>query len=881
MAKKNFFIFFRAIFLLAVFLSFSISEVFAAVTVVPASGGSAISADTTGGAYTSLTGPVITEGVTADIGTGTIILNAPAGFNFNTAANSVTAARTDVVGTGCNNPRRLLINGGISQTVTPTATTITISITKTTSSSCRNVITWSGIQVRPIAGTPLASGNITKSGTSSISGVTDGVTNFGTLTEIAGAKNKLTFITQPSSAAIVNTDFAIKPVIKLQDQFGNTVTSDSTSIVSRTAVLSTQTCGGTAGSGILTSTPANNSAVTAGILTYTAMQYSYGESIKICVTSTGVTSALSNTITVSNSVPTTTNISPTTKTVGDPQFTLTVNGTNFVVNSIVQFNGSSRVTTYVSSTQLTAIIPSTDLTIAGTHNITVFNPTPGGGTSNAQTFTVNLAPDTTAPAAITNLSLSNPTTSSIDVSWTAPGDDGSAGTATTYDLRYSTSAINSGNFSSATQVAGEPTPSVAGSAESMTVTGLNSSTIYYFALETSDEALNVSDISNVPSLETLATPPGPDIIAPAAVTDLTLSNPTTSSITASWTAPGDDDNTGVAAGYDLRYSESLITAGNFDSAMQVSGEPAPNIAGTNQSAVVGGLLAGTTYYFALKTSDEVPNVSGISNVPSLATAEIPKTSPVVPSGSGSSVAPTRVIFSGRAYPDGKIRIYRRSLIESVFANTYLPNSDIEIDSEGNFSKTFTAILQSNYLFAVEAEDKNGQKSGVLGFTANLLSNNELKAENLFLPPTINFSKTAITKGQEIKISGYAYPDCDVELVLDNTLRYKTKSDSEGYYQLILNTQRFSPKLHFVAIRQIDKDSIKSDFSLTKTFSVSLLNNPQTDLNADGKVDVTDWSMFLSRWKSTNINIKIRLDFNLDGKVDVVDFSIFLKSIKGL
>ena len=111
----------------------------------------------------------------------------------------------------------------------------------------------------------------------------------------------------------------------------------------------------------------------------------------------------------------------------------------------------------------------------------------------------------------------------------------------------------------------------------------------------------------------LPTPP-----PPAAVTDLALSDASDSAITVSWTAPGDDGNTGTATSYDLRYSTSLITAGNFDSATQVTGEPAPQPAGTSQSKVVSGLSPSTLYYFALKTSDEVPNASAMSNVPSLA-----------------------------------------------------------------------------------------------------------------------------------------------------------------------------------------------------------------------------------------------------------------------
>ncbi len=69
--------------------------------------------------------------------------------------------------------------------------------------------------------------------------------------------------------------------------------------------------------------------------------------------------------------------------------------------------------------------------------------------------------DAVAPAAVSNLATSSPTSTSITLTWTAPGDDGNTGTAASYDIRYSTSTINEGNWPSATQVTGEPTPQAA------------------------------------------------------------------------------------------------------------------------------------------------------------------------------------------------------------------------------------------------------------------------------------------------------------------------------------------------------------------------------------------------------------------------------------
>ncbi len=216
--------------------------------------------------------------------------------------------------------------------------------------------------------------------------------------------------------------------------------------------------------------------------------------------------------------------------------------------------------------------------------------------------------DATAPDAVT-LSTGTISDTSVQLNWTSPGDDASSGTAATYDIRYSTAAIDAGNFAAATTVSGEPTPLVAGTAQSYTVTGLSPLTTYYFAIKTGDEVVNWSTVSNSPSAVTLSG----DAIPPADTIDLDVTAWTTSSLTVSWTSPGDDGNSGTATTYDIRYSTSPITAGNWASATAAAGEPAPLVAGTTQSLNIAGLSAGTMYYFAMKTSDSVPNTSGLSN----------------------------------------------------------------------------------------------------------------------------------------------------------------------------------------------------------------------------------------------------------------------------
>jgi len=72
---------------------------------------------------------------------------------------------------------------------------------------------------------------------------------------------------------------------------------------------------------------------------------------------------------------------------GGPEFTLTVNGTGFVSNSVVNWNGSALATQFVSGSQLMATVPAADIATANTGWVTVVNPAPGGGTSNTAFFT--------------------------------------------------------------------------------------------------------------------------------------------------------------------------------------------------------------------------------------------------------------------------------------------------------------------------------------------------------------------------------------------------------------------------------------------------------------------------------------------------------------
>ena len=107
-------------------------------------------------------------------------------------------------------------------------------------------------------------------------------------------------------------------------------------------------------------------------------------------------------------------------------------------------------------------------------------------------------------------------------------------------------------------------------------------------------------------------------LAVLALPRLAAAQAATDSTTLLWTAPGDDGTVGRASAYSLRYRAAAITGTDtlswWNLAASVTNMPLPAVAGLTDSVVVRGLDPTKTYYFILRTADEVPNWSGYSNV---------------------------------------------------------------------------------------------------------------------------------------------------------------------------------------------------------------------------------------------------------------------------
>ncbi|MFN0083977.1 MAG: IPT/TIG domain-containing protein [Blastocatellia bacterium] len=167
-----------------------------------------------------------------------------------------------------------------------------------------------------------------------------------------------------------------------------------------------------------------------------------------------------------NPQPALTAINPSSATAGAAAFTLTTTGNGFVSTSKIRWNGSDLTTTFVSATQLTAQVTANLVATVGAAQVTVFSPTPGGGSSAPLTFTIN------------SVSQNNPTIASINPAMVAVGGAGFTMTITGTNFVSGSTVRIGGNsrataFVSATQLTATVPAGDIAAAGSLDITVLN------------------------------------------------------------------------------------------------------------------------------------------------------------------------------------------------------------------------------------------------------------------------------------------------------------------------------------------------------------------------------------------------------------------------
>ena len=179
------------------------------------------------------------------------------------------------------------------------------------------------------------------------------------------------------------------------------------------------------------------------------------------------------------------------------------------------------------------------------------------------------------------------------------------------------------------------------------------------------------------------------------------------SVTLRWISVGDDSLSGVAAAYDLRMSESPITAANWSEATALSGLPAPLASGTTQQVVVRGLTPGAIAYFALRVRDDAGNWSGVSNVVRWAGA-LDEAPPAAPSGLVSELQGNGLHLSWT--PSGAPDLAGYSVYRAIAPGGVYTKLNLDLITVAEYQDDALPADATSLLYQVTASDMSGNES---------------------------------------------------------------------------------------------------------------------------------------------------------------------------
>ena len=250
--------------------------------------------------------------------------------------------------------------------------------------------------------------------------------------------------------------------------------------------------------------------------------------------------------------------------------------------------------------------------------------------------------------------------------------------------------------------------------------------------------------------------------------------------------------------------------------------------------------------------------------------------PPIPSSGGSTggggpVTPS-ISFTGRAFPEADMKLV-------AVQNGQVPITNGSVSSSGgNFNVKYNGILPStvnSFALVVYDKDKNIVQTKIFKLGANNQFN-----QTVLMAPTVYLNQPTVTRGTFTGITGLAMPNYKIELMIDGVKTPETvKAKTDGSYNLVFNTDRLDLGTHTLRVRQVDNKGQTSDYSIEKSFMLIKFFTPKADLNNDGKLDATDWSIFLVRYRSTDPKVRQTIDLNGDGKTDQTDLSLFLEAFR--
>ncbi len=109
-----------------------------------------------------------------------------------------------------------------------------------------------------------------------------------------------------------------------------------------------------------------------------------------------------------------------------------------------------------------------------------------------------------------------------------------------------------------------------------------------------------------------------DSTPPNRITNLIVMVVSDSEVTLRWSAPGDDERSGIASAYEILIGQDSLSVAHDSNSIVYLNPPEPKHSGVIQHVDISDLFPDTSYWFGIRAIDNNDNISAISNIVSRA-----------------------------------------------------------------------------------------------------------------------------------------------------------------------------------------------------------------------------------------------------------------------
>lgn len=236
----------------------------------------------------------------------------------------------------------------------------------------------------------------------------------------------------------------------------------------------------------------------------------------------------------------------------------------------------------------------------------------------------------------------------------------------------------------------------------------------------------------------------------------------------------------------------------------------------------------------------------------------------------------RVYITGTAWPRADVT----ALVDGQIAET------VRAGQDGDYTIQIDEIARGAYTFGVYAEDNNDVKSNTFSTSFTVSGARAVTLSNIDIVGTVGVDPDPVELGVTATIEGYTLPNAQVTIATGpegGSMRtLLASSNDDGYYSTSLSTTGLSQGTYQARFRAEPSDGDPTEYTDWIYYGVGqeadIPNN--SDLNTDGSVNLTDFSILLFWWDTDGGDSNPSADINADGSVSLTDFSILLFNWSG-